>query len=618
MEETRKIAAILAGDVVGFSRLTGADEEGTLARLRALRVEFLDPTIATHKGRVVKRTGDGIIVEFRSVVEAVRCAIAIQKGMVERNRGVPADRAIEFRIGVHLGDVVEETDGDLMGDGVNIAARLEGVAKPGAICLSEDAFRQVSERLDIAVVDLGPTKLKNIARPVRTYSLQVGAPVRALPKGRSRAGPIIIVIVAAATLAGGGAWLYPPLKSIFTSTPPVPAAPLSIVVLPFANLSGDPAQDYFADGVTDNLTTELSRIRHSFVIAHNTALSYKGKATEAKEIGKTLGVRYVLEGSVQRNQNKVRVNAQLINAESGAHLWADRFEEDVADLFKLQDLVVARLANALGYELVKAEAAKNAGANSADAVDLVLRANALEVQGYANPTKENFDLALAMFEKALAIDPLEASALAGASVSYGAEVAFGFMHRDADMEALALSRAEKAIALAPNSSSGYSAKALYLLNFTGKYNEAVSDLDQGLAVNPNSPYLYANRGNANLHLRHCEQAKSDIVQGIRLSPRDPQLGYFYWMLGMAEFCLGDFVAAEEEENKALDLGYRLFQVYVSLASAKAAQGKTLEAKDVLERARQINPNLTIKYLIYHHFNVPGFFEALGKVGVPYE
>src|SRR5271165_2470026 len=364
MSETRKLAAILVSDVVGYSRLASADEDRILARLRALRSDLIDPTIAVHNGRVVKRTGDGAIVEFRSVVDAVRCAIELQNAMVERNAGVPEDRRIEFRIGIHVGDVVEESDGDLMGDGVNIAARLEGVAEPGAICLSEQAYWQVKGRLDLAVTDLGPIGLKNIAEPVRAYSLEVGVPARArsaleakppAPKRRSALALLVAAIAALFVVAiAGGAWYLMvasrPVAIVASGQAPVaantavpaPAAPpeakhLSIVVLPFANLSGDPAQDYFADGVTDNLTTELSRVPHSFVIARNTALSYKGKAIDAKEIGKTLGVRYVLEGSVQREGSRVRVNAQLIDAESGGHLWADRFEEDVADLFKLQD-----------------------------------------------------------------------------------------------------------------------------------------------------------------------------------------------------------------------------------------------------------------------------------------
>ena len=350
MTETRKLAAILASDVVGYSRLTGANEDLTLARLRALRSDLIDPIIAVHHGRVVKRTGDGSIVEFRSVVDAVRCAIEVQNGMVERNAGLPPERKIEFRIGIHLGDVVEEADGDLMGDGVNIAARLEGVAAPGTICLSEDAYRQVKSRLDLAVSDLGETQLKNIAEPVRVYSLQVGLPAKpkavpAPPPKSPRRFPVALAAAVAALIvvAAVTAWYFlagPGGKITVANAP----AHLSIVVLPFANLSNDPKQDYFADGITENLTTDLSRIRNSFVIARNTAFTYKGKNVDAKEIGKELGVRYVLEGSVQRDGNRVRVNAQLIDAESGAHLWADRFEEDLADLFKLQDDVVAAVS----------------------------------------------------------------------------------------------------------------------------------------------------------------------------------------------------------------------------------------------------------------------------------
>jgi adenylate cyclase len=332
--ETRKLVAILAADVVGYSRLAGSDEDRTLARLRALRSDLIDPTIAIHNGRVVKRTGDGSIVEFRSVVDAVRCAIEVQNGMVERNAGLPPDRRIEFRVGIHVGDVVEESDGDLMGDGVNIAARLEGIAKPGAICLSEDAYRQVKSRLDLAVNDLGAVQLKNITEPIRVYSVQVGVPVKAKltqsvrPKQRSLAVLLGAAIVALAGIAGGALYFVGAnrIAAIVSNAPTAAkAGHLSIVVLPFTNLSNDPSQDYFADGITENLTTDLSRIRNSFVIARNTAFTFKGKNIPIKEISKELGVRYVLEGSVQRDQNHVRVNAQLIDGETGAHLWADRF-----------------------------------------------------------------------------------------------------------------------------------------------------------------------------------------------------------------------------------------------------------------------------------------------------
>ncbi len=314
MSEIRKIAAILVTDIVGYSRLAAADEDRILAQLRALRSDLIDPTIAVHHGRVVKRTGDGSLIEFRSVVDAVRCAIEVQNGLIERNAGLPPERRIEFRVGIHLGDVVEESDGDLMGDGINIAARLEGIAAPGAICLSEDAYRHVKGRLDLAVADLGPTQLKNIAEPIRVYSLEVGKPARGKPaadakppepKKRSRlallgAGIVALIVIAA------GAWYF------LGANRPAEAAHLSIVVLPFTNLSNDPSQDYFADGVTENLTTDLSRICDSFVIARNTAFTFKGKSIDAKEIGKELGVRYVLEGSVQRDQSRVRVIARRL------------------------------------------------------------------------------------------------------------------------------------------------------------------------------------------------------------------------------------------------------------------------------------------------------------------
>ena len=314
MGETRKIAAILVSDVVGYSRLAGADEDRTLARLRALRSDLIDPTISVHRGRVVKRTGDGSIIEFRSVVDAVNCAIEVQRAMVERNAGVAPDKRIEFRIGIHLGDVVEESDGDLMGDGVNIAARLEGIAAPGAISLSEDAYRQVKGRLDLAVDDLGLKQLKNIAEPIRVYSLEIGQAAHA--------------------------------KFAQTPAPEKSAPPrLSMVVLPFAKIGGDSEQDYFADGVTESLTTDLSRISGAFVIGRSTAFTYKGKAVDLKQIGRELNVRYVLEGSVQRAGNRMRVNAQLIEAETGAHLWAERFDKPLADLFDMQDEIVSRLAN---------------------------------------------------------------------------------------------------------------------------------------------------------------------------------------------------------------------------------------------------------------------------------
>jgi TolB-like protein len=392
----------------------------------------------------------------------VRCAIEVQNAMIERNAGVPEDRGIVFRIGIHLGDVVEEADGDLMGDGVNIAARLEGIARPGAICLSEDAYRQVSGRLDMEVADLGPTQLKNIERPIRVYSLQVGVPAQAKPRKppaptRKRSILLVAGIAALLILIAGGAWWFFDAGRFR----PTQAAHLSLVVLPFSNLSGDPAQDYFADGVTENLTTELSRIRDSFVIARNTAFTYKGKSVDAKQIGKELGVRYVLEGSVQRDQNRVRVNAQLIDAESGAHLWADRFEDDVADLFKLQDQVVARLANALGYELVVAEAKMGSRSPIPDAVDLGMRGWTLIWRNIQQPLKERRESvndARALFDRAPQIDPNDADALAGSAYAYYISRMFAWGDPGTDYEAKVLGQADRAIVLAPEQRPSISRK----------------------------------------------------------------------------------------------------------------------------------------------------------------
>jgi adenylate cyclase len=444
VSETRKLAAILVADIVGYSRLASADEERTLARVRGLRSDLIDPAIAAHHGRIVKRTGDGAIIEFRSVVDAVRCAIEVLNGLIERNFGLPPERRIEYRVGIHLGDVVEESDGDLMGDGINIAARLEGVATPGTICLSEQAYWQVKSRLDLKVSDLGPVQLKNIPEPVHVYSLEVGKGAEAKPAlaatavvkqesvapaprttGWSSRWPALAAIAALLILAAAGSWFTSGGRSV----QPGLAGHLSIVVLPFANLSGDPSQDYFADGVTENLTTELSRIRDSFVIARNTAFTYKSKSIDAKQIGKDLGVRYVLEGSVQRDQNRVRVNAQLIDAETGAHLWADRFEENIADLFKLQDEVVARLASSLGPALIYAEGEKAAHSKNPDAVDLSMRGWDVLYRNFQLPPAEQHksnQLARDLFERALKIDPNDGDALAGSAGTYAADYFFGW------------------------------------------------------------------------------------------------------------------------------------------------------------------------------------------------
>src|SRR6516165_7894453 len=372
MSAIRRLAAILAADVAGYSRLMGADEEGTHERLKSHLRGLVDPKVAEHRGRIVKNTGDGFLAEFASVVDAVRCAVEMQHGMIDRELEVPDERCIRFRIGINLGDVIVE-EHDIFGDGVNVAARLEGLAEPGGICVSRVVRDQLRDRLDYAFEDMGEQSVKNISRPVRVYAWR-------------REGSTDVLITSA--------------SSATTSPSPAAAPRLSIVVLPFTNLSNDAEQQYFADGITEDLTTDLSRISGMVVISRNTAFTYQGKRVDTKQIGRELTVRYVLEGSVRRSRNQVRVNAQLIDADTDAHLWAERFDGDATDLFALQDEITSRIAVTLGSELVRAEIARPL--QHPDALNYILRGRA----AMGKPrSRENWALAASLLESALALDP---------------------------------------------------------------------------------------------------------------------------------------------------------------------------------------------------------------------
>jgi adenylate cyclase len=377
MASTRRLAAILAADVAGYSRLMGADEEGTHERLKAHLRELIDPKIEEHRGRIVKNTGDGLLGEFASIVDAMRCAAEVQRGMINREPEVPDERRIRFRIGVNLGDVIADGD-DIFGDGVNVAARLEALAEPGGICISRTVREQIRDKLAYKFDDLGEQSVKNIARPVRVYALRPEA-VAELPLSS-----------------------VPPATTI---SQPAVAPRLSIVVLPFTNLSNDPEQQYFADGITEDLTTDLSRIAHMFVISRNTAFTYRNKQVDTKQIGRELGVRYVLEGSVRRSGNQIRINAQLIDTESDAHVWAERFNGGTSDLFALQDEITTRIAIALDLELVAAEAARPT--EHPDALDFILRGRAGLLRP---PSLDGYDAAISLFERALALDAGSADA----------------------------------------------------------------------------------------------------------------------------------------------------------------------------------------------------------------
>jgi TolB-like protein len=555
VSEIRKIAAILVADVVGYSRLASADEDGTLSRLRVLRSDLIDPAVAAHHGRVVKRTGDGLIAEFRSVVDAVRCAIDLQNGLIERNVDVPAGRRIVLRIGVHLGDVVEEADGDLMGDGVNIAARLEGIAAPGAICLSEDAYRQVSSRLDMAVADLGPTQLKNIERPIRAYSLQVGE----LPQAPTPT----------------------PEKS--------PTPRLSLVVLPFANIGGGVEQDHFVDGVTESLTTDLSRIRGSFVIGRNTAFTYKGKAVDLKQIGRELNVRYVLEGSVQRGGNRMRVNVQLIDAETGNHLWAERFDKPLADLFDMQDEVVARLASALNAQLVAAEARRAEQTPTPDSMDLYFQGQACLNKGR---TPDNVARAQSFFDRALSADPNNVDALIGSAWADTVQGAHLFVTDRLSAFAAAEAKLTKALSSVPDHAFGHG-----LLGFvdilTKRAAEGIAECEHALQLDRNLAPAHFSIGLAKVFIGRAEETEAHIAEAVRLSPRDT--GGYIWMTtaGSAKLHLRSYEEAVGLFRRAIEANRNNPPAYLNLAAALAQLGRLDEARSAVRAGLALNPTYTI-------------------------
>jgi TolB-like protein/class 3 adenylate cyclase len=591
MAETRKLAAILAADVVGYSRLASADEDRTLARLRALRSDLIDPTVAVHNGRVVKRTGDGLIVEFRSVVDALRCGIEVQSSMADRNAGLPQDQRIDFRIGVHLGDVVEESDGDLMGDGVNIAARLEGIAQPGAICLSEDAYRQVKARLDLAVADLGPTQLKNIAEPIRVYALDVGEPVQAKPA------------------------LAPPSGK---SIPPR----LSMVVLPFANLGGGAEQEHFIDGVTESLTTDLSRLRGSFVIARNTAFTYKGKPLDVKAIGRELNVRYVLEGSVQRGGNRMRVNVQLIDAETGNHLWAERFDKPLADLFDMQDEIVARLAGALNAQLAAAEARRAERVLDPDSMDLYFQGLEWLHKGR---TPGLVAQALSFFARALTADPGNVDALIGSAAAEVANGSNSFVPDPTAAFAAAEAKLTKALSSFPDHARGHALLG-YLQILTKRAAEGIAECDHALALDRNLADAHSFIGLGKIFVGRAEQTQAHIDEALRLSPRDTAAYAWMAVAGIAQNHLGRYEQAAAWCRRAIEANRNYPEAWFHLAVALAQLGRSVEAHSAVSAGLALNPTFVVSRARAnwramsdhptHLAQLEGVFEGLRMAGMP--
>ena len=562
MASTRRLAAILAADVAGYSRLMAADEEGTHERLQAHLRELVDPKIKEHRGRIVKGTGDGLLAEFSSVVDAVRCAVKTQRAMIDRKADTPEDKRIIFRIGVNLGDVIVEPE-DIFGDGVNIAARLEALAEPGGICISRVVRDQVRDRLDYKFEDMGEQEVKNIARPVRVYALRREA-IAGLP------GP-----------------MTPPSTSI--SQPAVPPR-MSIVVLPFMNLSDDTEQQYFADGITEDLTTDLSRVPGSFVIARNTAFTYKGQPVDVKKVSRELGVRYVLEGSVRRVGDQVRVNLQLVDGQSGAHLWADRFDTDRANLAQAQDEITGRLARTLNLELVEASVRRSEQERAADpdARDLVMRGWALSNRMASAATREE---ARRAFERALDIDPESVDARIGLG-----EVLISGEDMEGGSNSVHpnVTRAEQllfeALERDPKRSRAHLVMGL-IRRWQGRLSDSKIELEAAIALDPNQASGHRQLGVTLMFLGQPKAAIPQLEKSTRLSPHDPFIALNYNALGRCHLFMGHVDQAIDLLRKARATSPRYYFIHLNLAAALGLRGDLNEARAALAEGVKLRPEL---------------------------
>jgi len=547
----RRLAAILAADVAGYSRLMGADEEGTHERLKALRRGLLDPKITEHRGRIVKTTGDGLLVEFASVVDAVRCAVAVQQAMPERNTGVGAESRIEFRIGINLGDVIVEGD-DIYGDGVNIAARIEALADPGGVFVSNTVHDQVRDRLPFTFEDLDEQQVKNIARPVRVYR------VRDTDKSASAPAPTVL---------------------------PLPDKP-SIAVLPFANISGDPEQEYFADGMVEEIITALSRVRWLFVIARNSSFTYKGHAVGVNQIGRELGVRYVLEGSVRKAGNRVRITAQLVEAESGAQLWADRFEGSLEDVFQLQDDVAVSVAGVIEPALRAAEARRSAKRPTRDltAYDLFLRALAVG----SSRSKAGITRALDFSEQAIGRDPHYGSALGYAASCRVVMDVNGWTEELGQNRRAAIGCAERALESAGDDPVTLVLAAHALAYFGENFDAVIGLVDRALAFNPSFARGWLMSARIRIWAGQLDLAIAHAGRAIRLSPRD-RPGDHLFLVGLAHFLSRRFEDAMPKLIAAVQHLPNAPEYHRALASCYAHMGRLEEARSVIERLRTISP-----------------------------
>ena len=618
MSETRKLAAILVADVVGYSRLAGADEEGTLARLRTLRSDLIDPSIALHHGRVVKRTGDGIIIEFRSVVDAVRCAIEAQTGMIERNAGISPSKRIDFRVGIHLGDVVEESDGDLMGDGVNIAARLEGIAEPGGICLSEDAWRQVRDKVEVSFADHGDKTLKNIARPVRVFALgaagvsasrgsaisasptmsdeaTIAAPERGHPARRSRilmaiAGLAIFLLAAGAV----GLWIWredePVVRGAGRPGSPVEATAShpSIVVMPFANLSGDPAQDYFADGLTEDIIASLGRFPDITVISRSAAFAYKSKLARPDEIGRELNVAYLVDGSVRKTGDRARVSVELLETARATVLWTERYDREIKNLFTIQEEIARQIAGALSVRLTTLQLARSASKppSNLEAYDLVLRGRDLLRRDSRVAQSE----ARRLFARSIELDQGYAPAYAGLGGADVQAVEAGW-RSDPDA-ALSQAEANGRKALSYDENVGAHILLGRISTLRGDYDRALDELRRAVELNPSDPEAQFGLADALLWSGDAKAAIETMLEVARVQPilTDTEyvdLGIAYLIAGQTDDAIATLGRAMQRyDDNAL--------LHALLAGTYATVGRKADAAKEADIVKRMLPSFQAK------------------------
>jgi adenylate cyclase len=553
----RRLAAILAIDVAAYSRLMEEDEEGTHERLRAHLTQLVNPTLSRYRGRIVKNTGDGMLAEFSSIVDTVRCAVEIQRAMADRNAEVSGDRCIVFRMGINIGDVIVEPE-DIFGDGVNVAARLESIAEPGSICISEDAVRQVRGKVDVEFIDIGEQDLKNIARPVRAFAIRLGYEA---PGARNERPGLTL-----------------------------PEKP-SLVVLPFQNMTGNSEEEYFVDGMVEEITTAVARLPWLFVIARNSSFTYKGKAVDVKQVARELGVRYVLEGSVRKAGNRVRITGQLIDTTSGSHIWADRFDGALDDIFELQDRVASSVAGAIEpkLKLAEIERASRKPTENLGAYDVYLRALA-QLYRYS---EESVAEAAVLARKALAIDPYCAPAAALIGWCYFLQRAQGWAAVPDEEIIVAVNLARQALELAHDDPEPMCYGAWLLFYFVGEPAMSETIVDRALALNPNSAIAWLTKGSIHALRNRPAEAIEALDRGLRLSPFDPLKHFYDVNFAIAHLAAGRFDQAIEWAERALQSQPRIIQAIRVKIVAYAHTGRLVEARAELARMLALHPKLTI-------------------------